>query len=73
MSKLLRTGLTLLGVGVLSVGGMCFSKWGPCGPSSITGLIFLLSAGVCFTLACLFLVVSFFKFLVQKARESSTA
>jgi len=73
MSKLLRAGFALLGVGLLSVAGMTFSKWGPCGPSSIGGLVFLLSAGISFLLAAFFLVISFFRYVAQKARESSAS
>lgn len=73
MSKLLRAGFVLLGVGLLSVVGMTFSKWGPCGPSNISGLVFLLGAGISFLLGSLFLVISFFRYGAKKARESSAS
>lgn len=71
MSSLLRIGLALLGGGVLSVVGMTFSHWGPCGPSSISGLVCMLSAGICFLLAALFLVICFFRFVSDKLRQGS--
>jgi hypothetical protein len=73
MSKLLRAGFALLGVGLLSVVGMTFSKWGPCGPSNISGLVYMLSAGISFLLASLFFVISFFRYVAQKVRESSAS
>jgi hypothetical protein len=52
---------------------MTFSRWGPCGPSNISGLVFLLSAGISFLLASLLFVISFFRFVAQKAREKSAS
>jgi hypothetical protein len=69
MSKLLRSGLTLLGVGVVAAGGIFFSKWGPCGPSSIVGLVCLLTAGICVMLGSLFLVVGLLKLALHRVRE----
>lgn len=71
MTKLVSAGFALLGVGLLSVVGMTFSKWGPCGPSNISGLVCMLSAGISLLLGALFLVISFFLYVAQKARESS--
>jgi hypothetical protein len=71
MTKLVSAGFALLGVGLLSVVGMTFSKWGPCGPSDISGLVCMLSAGISLLLGSLFLVISFFRYVAQKARESS--
>jgi hypothetical protein len=73
MSKLLRSGLTLLGVGAVAAGGMFFSKWGPCGPSSIAGLVCLLAAGICLMLGSLFLVVGLLKLAVHKLREGTAS
>jgi len=69
MTKLASAGCALLGVGRLSVVGMTFSKWGPCGPSNISGLVCMLSAGISFLLGSLFLVITFFRYVAQKARE----
>lgn len=73
MSNLLRTGAILLGTGLLSGCGMFLFKWGPCGPSSIWGLIFLLTAMVCFALAALFLVIGFLKMLVRRVGEDAAS
>jgi hypothetical protein len=69
ITKLASAGFALLGVGLLSVVGMTFSKWGPCGPSNISGFVCMLSAGISFLLGSLFLVITFFRYVAQKARE----
>lgn len=63
----------MLAGGALSVVGMTFSKWGPCGPSCFVGLVCMLSAGICFLLASLFLVTCFFRFVAEKVRQGSSS
>ena len=71
MSKLLQTGLKLLGVGVLSGSGMFLFKWGPCGPSSIWALICMLTAMVSLAVGSLFVVAGLLKVLVERVRVNS--
>ena len=73
MSSLLRTGLKLLGVGILAGCGMGLFRWGPCGPSSIWGLVFLLSALGCLALGSLFVVLSLLRMLVERMRTGTAA
>ena len=48
MNRTLRIGLKILSAGVFSVVGALFSgPWGPCGPSSPAGLVFMLGAFLC--------------------------
>ena len=62
-----------MGTGLLSGCGMFLFRWGPCGPSSIWGLIFLLTAMVCFALGALFLVIGFLEMLVGRVREGAAS
>jgi hypothetical protein len=68
MSDLLRTGLKLLGFGALAGCGMFLFRWGPCGPSSIWGLVFLLAALACMAVGSLFEVFGFLRMLLQWMR-----
>jgi len=71
MSKLLRSGLILLGAGLLCLVGMASTRWGPCGPSNPIGLISLLCAIVCFPLGATFLLVSGIRHLLRKSRAEA--
>lgn len=73
MSPLLRTGLKLVAAGFLAGGGMLLFKWGPCGPSSIWGLLSLLAAMGCFALGSLFVVVALLRMLVVGKRTGTVA
>jgi hypothetical protein len=67
MSKLLRTGLTLLGAGVFCLFGVTTASWGSCGPTNPIGLVALLSAMICFPLGVLFLVIGGIRRLLGKS------
>ena len=71
MSKLLQTGLILLGIGALSGSGIFLFKWGPCGPSSIWSLIFMLIAMASLAVGSLFVVAGLLKMLAQRVRVNS--
>jgi hypothetical protein len=71
MPKLLRTGLILLGTGILSGCGMFLFKWGSCGPSSVWGFIFMLAAMASLAVGSLFVVAAFLKMLVERVRVNS--
>ena len=71
LSKLLQTGLMLLGIGALSGSGIFLFRWGPCGPSSIWGLIFMLTAMASLAVGSLFVVAGLLKMLVQRVRVNS--
>jgi hypothetical protein len=66
MSGPLHTGLILLGTVLLSGCGMSFFRWGPCGPSSIWGLIFLLFAWACLGVGCLWVVAGLVRWLINR-------
>jgi hypothetical protein len=66
MSSLMRTGLKLLGAGILAGCGMFLFRWGPCGPSSIWGMVFLLAALGCLSVGSLFVVVSLLRMLLDR-------
>jgi hypothetical protein len=73
MSSLMRTGLKLVGAGILAGCGMSLFRWGPCGPSSIWGLLFLLAALGCLAVGALFVVISLLRMLVDRMRTSTAA
>jgi hypothetical protein len=60
---------------ILAAGGGCLlalfagGSWGPCGPSSITGLIGMLGVLICFPLAGLILLACGLRALVQSLRR----
>jgi hypothetical protein len=67
VNRLLRVGLKVTGVGVLSVVGMLLSgPWGPCGPSSATGLIFMLTALFCLPIGALVLIAGLVVFAFER-------
>jgi hypothetical protein len=71
MSDLLRTDLKLLGAGILDGCGMFLFRWGPCGPSSIWGLVFLLAAMACMAVGALFVVFGLLRMLLQRMRTGT--
>jgi hypothetical protein len=67
MSRLLRIGLKVTGVGILSAVGTLFSgPWGPCGPANPTALIFMLAAVLLLPVGALLLVVACAGLLLRK-------
>jgi hypothetical protein len=69
MSGLLQTAFFLLG-GVLFGYGISLLKWGPCGPSSIWGLIFALASLTCFAVGALLVFVALLKKLLAPHRST---
>ncbi len=69
VSKWMRSALVLLAAGgaclLALIGG---GSWGPCGPSSILGLIGLAGMLICFPLACLILLACGLRTLVHGPR-----
>jgi hypothetical protein len=63
--------MMVLGIGLLFGCAVFLFKWGPCGPSSIWGLIFMLAAMVCFAVGLMFVVAGVFKKLLERIRPGT--
>jgi hypothetical protein len=70
MSGLLQTVLTLFGTGFLFLCAMGLFRWGPCGPSSIWGMIFMLASMVCFAVGSVLAVAALLKKLFSAVRSA---
>lgn len=73
MPKLLRIGVILIGAGVLSGYGMALFKWGPCGPSSIWGLVLMFAAMVCLGTGSLLVVAWLLKLVANRIQLSKAS
>lgn len=69
MKRALRIALWILGAGILSLFACAAfgGQWGPCGPSSIWGLVFLLTALACIPVGTVVLVISLIAFVFQRS------
>jgi hypothetical protein len=68
MPRLLFSGLALIATGLLFACGMFLFKWGPCGPSSIWGLVFIFAAMTCGAVGSLLIVAGLLRKLAGRSR-----
>jgi hypothetical protein len=73
MCAMLQTALILFGTGLLFFSCMGLFRWGPCGPSSIWALIFLLVSMVCFGVGSLLAIAVMLKKLFSAVRATHQA
>ena len=70
MPDILKTGLKLLGAGVLAGCAMPLFSWGPCGPSNLWGFGLLLAALVSLVIGSFFTLTGLVKMLAQRLRSA---
>jgi hypothetical protein len=74
MKAALRAGLWMCGIGAASVFGAFAAggQWGPCGPSNIAGLIFMLLSFILLPIGCIVSIVAAIARLFELARNRAT-
>ena len=68
VKRVLHIGLGIFGTGILALfaAGFFGGRWGPFGPSSISGLVLFLVAVACIPVGTVVLIVALFTLLFQK-------